>query len=115
MRGSKVMLLGMAYKKNIGDTRESPAFPIARRLLELGAELSYHDPYVTEVPETRSWPGRPEMSSQQLTAETIARCDAIVIVTDHASIDYALLQKHAKLIVDSRGVYREPCANVVKA
>jgi UDP-N-acetyl-D-glucosamine dehydrogenase len=115
VRGSAVMLLGMAYKKDVGDTRESPAFPIARRLLELGAELSYHDPYVSEVPETRSWPGHPEMRSLPLTADAVARQDAVVIVTDHSSIDYALLVKHAKLVIDSRGVYREPRPNVVKA
>jgi UDP-N-acetyl-D-glucosamine dehydrogenase len=115
VRGSAVMLLGMAYKKDVGDTRESPAFPIARRLLELGAVLSYHDPYVGEVPETRSWPGHPEMHSLPLTADTLARQDAVVIVTDHSSIDYALLVKHAKLVIDSRGVYREPRPNVVKA
>jgi UDP-N-acetyl-D-glucosamine dehydrogenase len=115
VRRSAVMLLGMAYKKDVGDTRESPAFPIARRLLELGAELSYHDPYVSEVPETRSWPGHPEMRSLPLTAESVARQDAVVIVTDHTSIDYALLVKHAKLVIDSRGVYREARPNVVKA
>jgi UDP-N-acetyl-D-glucosamine dehydrogenase len=115
VRGSAVLLLGMAYKKNVGDTRESPAFPIAQRLLQLGAELSYHDPYVSEIPETRSWPGHPEMRSLALSPETLARQDAVVIVTDHSSIDYALVLQHAKLIIDSRGVYREPRPNVVKA
>jgi UDP-N-acetyl-D-glucosamine dehydrogenase len=115
VRGSKVLLLGMAYKKNVGDTRESPAFPIAQRLLALGAELSYHDPFLDEVPETRSWPGRPEMRSVPLTAETIARQDAVVVVTDHSQVDYPLVQKHAALIVDARGVYRAPHPNVVKA
>jgi UDP-N-acetyl-D-glucosamine dehydrogenase len=115
VRGSAVMMLGLAYKKDIGDTRESPAYPIAQRLLALGAELTYHDPYVSEVPETRSWPGHPEMLSLPLTAATIARQDAVVIVTDHSNVDYALVLQHAKLIIDSRGVYREPRANVVKA
>ncbi len=115
VKGSAVMILGMAYKKDIGDTRESPAFPVAKKLLELGAELSYHDPFVSEVPETRSWPGHPEMRSLPLTAETLAKHDAVVIVTDHSKVDYALVAQHAKLIIDSRGVYREPRANVVKA
>jgi UDP-N-acetyl-D-glucosamine dehydrogenase len=115
VHGSAVMILGMAYKKDVGDTRESPAFPIAQKLLSLGAKLSYHDPFVAEVPETRSWPGHPEMHSLPLTAANLAAQDAVVVVTDHSSIDYAFVAEHAKLIVDSRGVYRKPRANVVKA
>jgi UDP-N-acetyl-D-glucosamine dehydrogenase len=115
VKGSHVLLLGMAYKKNVGDTRESPAFPIAQRLLELGALLSYHDPFLHEVPETRSWPGRPDMRSLPLTAENLTRQDAVVVVTDHTNVDYALVQRHASLIVDARGVYRSGEANVVKA
>jgi UDP-N-acetyl-D-glucosamine dehydrogenase len=115
VNGSAVMIVGMAYKKDVGDTRESPAFPIAQKLLALGAQLTYHDPFVKEVLETRSWPGHPEMRSLPLTAESIARQDAVVIVTDHSRLDYALIANSAKLIVDSRGVYREPRPNVVKA
>jgi UDP-N-acetyl-D-glucosamine dehydrogenase len=115
VRGSAILLLGLAYKKDVGDTRESPAYPIAQRLLDLGAEITYHDPHVREVPETRSWPGHPEMRSVPLTAETIARQDAVVVVTDHSGVDYALVLEHAKLVIDSRGVYREPRPNVVKA
>jgi UDP-N-acetyl-D-glucosamine dehydrogenase len=115
VRGSAVMLIGMAYKKDVGDTRESPAYPIARRLLALGAELSYHDPYIETLPVTRSWPGHPDMRSQPLTAETLTKQDALVIVTDHSSIDYDVILRHARLIVDSRGVYRELHPNVVKA
>jgi UDP-N-acetyl-D-glucosamine dehydrogenase len=115
VRGSAVLLLGMAYKKDVGDTRESPAYPIAQRLLELGAELSYHDPFVTELPNTRSWPGRPEMHSLPLTSENLARQDAVVIVTDHSQVDYGLVLEHAKLVIDARGVYRAPHPKVVKA
>jgi len=115
VKGAAVMIVGMAYKKDVGDTRESQAFPIAQKLLSLGAELSYHDPFVSAVPETRSWPGHPELRSLALGADTLSKQDAVVIVTDHSNIDYALIAKHAKLIVDSRGVYREPRPNVVKA
>jgi UDP-N-acetyl-D-glucosamine dehydrogenase len=115
VRGSSVMLLGIAYKKDVGDTRESPAYPIAQRLVELGADITYHDPHVREVPETRSWPDHPEMKSLPLTAETIARQDAVIVVTDHTGVDYALVLEHAKLVIDSRGVYREARSNVVKA
>jgi UDP-N-acetyl-D-glucosamine dehydrogenase len=115
VRGSAVMLLGMAYKKDVGDTRESPAYPIAQRLLELGANFTYHDPFVNELPDTRSWPGHPDLHSQPLTPEVIARQDAIVIVTDHTAVDYRTVLEHAKLIIDARGVYRAPHPKVVKA
>jgi UDP-N-acetyl-D-glucosamine dehydrogenase len=115
VKGSAIMLLGLAYKKDVGDTRESPAFPIAKQLLDLGASLSYHDPYLKESPETRAWVGRPALKFVPLTPEQLARHDAIVIVTDHSSVDYAAVLKYASLIVDSRGVYRGPHEKVVRA
>jgi UDP-N-acetyl-D-glucosamine dehydrogenase len=115
VKGSSILLLGMAYKKDVGDTRESPAFPIGQRLLELGALLGFHDPFVSEIPETRSWPGRPSLHSVALTEDTLARHDAVVIVTDHSQVDYEFVLRHARLIVDARGVYRGPHTNVVKA
>jgi len=115
VRGSSVLLLGMAYKRDIGDTRESPAFPVAQKLLELGARVAFHDPYVKELPETRSWPNRPVMRSIALTEEAVAAQDAIIVVTDHSKVDYALVQQHAKLIVDARGVYPRGTSNVFKA
>jgi UDP-N-acetyl-D-glucosamine dehydrogenase len=115
VNGSKVLLLGMAYKKDVGDTRESPAYPVAQRLIELGAEISYHDPLIPTLPDTRSWPGHPELHSVPLTAEQVAQRDAVVIVTDHSNVDYRLVLEHARLIVDSRGVYRAAHPKVVKA
>jgi UDP-N-acetyl-D-glucosamine dehydrogenase len=115
VNGSKLLLLGVAYKKDVGDTRESPAFPIAQRLLALGAQLSYHDPFVQQLPETRSWPEHPAMSSVELTSDALARCDAVLIITDHSNIDYALVERHAPLIIDTRGVYRKACRHIVKA
>jgi len=115
VKGSAVLLVGMAYKRDIGDTRESPAYPIARRLTELGARLSYHDPYVDELPETRSWQDHPPLRSTPLTPENLAHFDIVVIVTDHSVIDYEALHQHASLIVDSRGVYRAHSDHVVRA
>jgi len=115
VRGANILLLGMAYKKDVGDTRESPAYPIARRLIEMGARVTYHDPYIPELPDTRSWPGHPVMRSVPLVAETLRRMDAVVVVTDHSQVDYALVREHATLVVDSRGVYRGPHAGVVRA
>ncbi len=115
VRGSRILVLGIAYKKDIDDPRESPAFEIIEGLLRLGAEVSYHDPHVPRAPHMRSWPDLPPMTSTALTEETLKNQDAVLVVTDHTAVDYAAVVKHAGLVVDTRGVYREPRANVVKA
>ena len=71
VRGSRVLVLGIAYKKDIDDPRESPAFEIIEGLLRLGADVSYHDPHVPKAPRMRSWPDLPAMASLPLTAETL--------------------------------------------
>jgi UDP-N-acetyl-D-glucosamine dehydrogenase len=115
IKGSKLLILGLAYKKDIDDIRESPAYQIIPRLIDMGAQISYHDPFVPAITRTRNWPDPLALVSQPLTSETIASQDAVLIITDHTSVDYELIAKHAKLIIDSRGVYRKPLANVVKA
>lgn len=115
LRGSRVLVLGMAYKKNVGDTRESPSFEIMKLLHAHGASVEYHDPFVPELPQTRNWPGHPAMSSLPLTAATLARQDAVMLVTDHTDVDYDLVREHAPLIVDTRGVYRGSDPNVIRA
>ncbi|MFH1175923.1 MAG: nucleotide sugar dehydrogenase [Acidobacteriota bacterium] len=115
VKGSKVLVLGIAYKKDIDDPRESPAFEIIERLLRLGAEVSYHDPHIPRAPRMRTWPDLPPMTSRPLTPEVLAGCDAAVIVTDHSEVNYELVAAHAPLVIDSRGVYRAARANVVKA
>jgi len=115
IKGSKLLILGIAYKKDIGDTRESPAYQIMPRLIDMGAALTYHDPFVSAIKPTRNWPEPLALVSQPLTKETIAAQDAVLIVTDHSSVDYDLIARHAQLIIDSRGVYRNPLPNVVKA
>lgn len=115
LKASKILLLGLAYKKDIDDPRESPAFELIDRLLELGADLSYHDPHIPKAPKMRSWPDLPEMRSVPLTPERVEASDAILIVTDHSSIDYEMIAEKADLIIDTRGVYRNPAENIVKA
>jgi UDP-N-acetyl-D-glucosamine dehydrogenase len=115
VRGSRVLLLGLAYKKDVDDPRESPAFEILRELLALGARVAYHDPFIPEAPRMRSWPDLPPMKSRPLTPGGLARRDAVIVVTDHSSVDYALVARHAPLVVDTRGVYREMLPNVVRA
>ena len=115
VRGAKVLLLGVAYKANIGDPRESPAFEILDLLLDLGAEVAYHDPHVPVAPAMRTWPDLPPLQSQPLSAETLAAQDAVLLVTDHASVDYDLVLESASLLVDTRGVYREAGQRLIKA
>jgi len=115
VNGSRVLILGVAYKRDIDDPRESPAFELMSRLLALGAELSYHDPHIPVLPKMRSWPGLPALESLPLTAENIAAHDAVLLVTDHGAVDYDLVAEHAQLIVDTRGVYREARKNLVRA
>ena len=115
VNGSRVLLLGLAYKKNVDDTREAPSFELMHLLREDGATVDYHDPHVPETPAKRSFPDLVKQTSVPLTAENIAGYDAILIATDHAAVDYALVAEHALLIIDTRGVYRAPRPNVVKA
>ncbi len=115
VRGSRVLIIGLAYKPDVADPRESPAFEIIDRLVELGAELAYHDPLIPEAPAMRTWPDLPPLTSVDLDRETVAGQDAVLIVTHHSNIDYRHLAEHASLIIDTRGVFREPLPNVVRA
>nr|WP_305123472.1 nucleotide sugar dehydrogenase [Roseomonas sp. GC11] len=108
LRGARILLLGLAYKSGVPDTRESPAIEIFRLLAERGAELSYHDPLVPRFPATRRLHGAaPPLESRALTPEFIAGQDAVLLVTPQPGMDFALLRAHARLIVDTRGVYRD--------
>jgi len=100
LNGSKVLLLGVAYKRDISDIRESPAFKIIELLRAKGAEVSYHDSFVPIMPGM-------DLESQPLTAELLAEIDAVVVVTDHSNIDYELVLKAAPLIVDTRNALAE--------
>lgn len=100
LRGSRVLMLGIAYKKDIDDVRETPAAEVATRLSELGAIVSYHDPHVAEFPSMRKY--QLEMKSVALSEDVLREADCVLIVTDHAAVDYALVGAHAKLVVDTR-------------
>jgi UDP-N-acetyl-D-glucosamine dehydrogenase len=115
VKGVRVLLLGLAYKKDIDDPRESPAFEVIHQLLKLGAGVGYHDPYVPVAPRMRSWPDLPAMTSRPLTPEVLQSVDVALLITDHTSVDYDLVLKNAPLIVDTRGIYRLPAPHAVKA
>jgi UDP-N-acetyl-D-glucosamine dehydrogenase len=115
VKGSEVLVLGLAYKKDVDDVRESPSFEIIDSLVRRGALVTYHDPHVPALPPTRAWPNLARMRSESLTPESLRAKDAVVIVTDHSAVDYEMILRYAPLVIDSRGVYRKPAANVVKA
>ena len=96
-RGSTVLVLGVAYKKDIDDVRESPALDVIRLLQQRGAVVRYHDPHVRKLKDEAI-----DLASTPLTADTLAAADCVVIVTDHSDIDYALVGRSARLVVDTR-------------
>jgi UDP-N-acetyl-D-glucosamine dehydrogenase len=121
LRGSRVLLLGVAYKRDIDDVRESPALSIIDRLRAKGADVRYHDPFVSELrfddAHTEST-GEP-LSSVELTDEELEAADCSVIVTDHSNVDYARVCKLSKLIVDtrnalSRELRKDSCAKIIR-
>jgi UDP-N-acetyl-D-glucosamine dehydrogenase len=118
LNGARVLVVGLSYKKNIEDTRESPALKLIDLIELRGAATDYHDPFVAEVPRTREHPGLAGRRSVALTPETIAGYDGIVIATDHDAVDWGAIVRHGRLVVDTRNV----CArsglsggNIVKA
>jgi UDP-N-acetyl-D-glucosamine dehydrogenase len=106
LRGSKICILGVAYKKDVDDPRESPSFVLMELLLAAGAELSYHDPHIPRLPKMRHH-RLPEMASTELTPEFLAGLDCALIATDHSSCDYAEIVRHAPLVVDTRNATRD--------
>lgn len=103
---ARVLLLGVAYKKNVDDVRESPAFAIHRLLAERGAEVAFADPLVPVIPRTREHPELAGVRTLPCTLETWRAFDAVVLVTDHDDLDYAELVEHARFVLDTRGRLR---------
>ena len=102
IKGSKICILGMAYKKDVDDPRESPSFELLKLLLKRGAVLSYNDPHVPSLPKMRHYPGLPAMVSQPLTPEFLAAQDCVLISTDHSAYDHDFIVKHSRMILDTR-------------
>ncbi len=113
LKGAKILVLGIAYKKNVDDMRESPAVEIMELLRHKGAEISYADPHVPHFPKMREH--RFDLAAVELTPTTLAAADCVLLTTDHDRFDYDLIQRQAPLIVDTRGRYPEPAAHIVKA
>jgi len=100
IKGSRVLLLGMAYKKNIDDMRESPSIKLVELLLKVGATVEYHDPFIPVYHDEHG--ADVHMHSVPLTPEMLRGYDAVLISTDHDEVDYAMVVKHSKLVVDTR-------------
>ncbi|HKG20356.1 MAG TPA: nucleotide sugar dehydrogenase, partial [Blastocatellia bacterium] len=103
VKGSRLLVLGAAYKRDINDVRESPALGIVDQLMHKGALVSYHDPFIPHM----NVDGKGALTSVALSDEVLKECDCAVIVTDHSSIDYARVVRLAPLIVDTRNITRK--------
>ena len=113
LKGSRILALGIAYKRDVDDMRESPSVFVMEHLRDRGAIVEYSDPNVPVFPKMREH--KFDLSSVNLTPEMIEYYDAVVLLTDHSDFDYASILENAKLLVDTRGKYRESHPNVVKA
>lgn len=113
LKGSRVLALGIAYKRDVDDMRESPSVMVMEILRARGALVDYSDSNVPVFPTMREH--HFDLKSVDLTPEALASYDCVVLLTDHSDFDYALIQKSAQLVIDTRGKYRESAANIVKA
>lgn len=112
LKNARILALGIAYKRDVDDMRESPAVFVMEILRDAGAIVDYSDPYVRVFPKMREHSF--DLKSVPLTPESLASYDCVVLLTDHSNFDYEFILKHSKLIVDTRGKYRAPVENVVK-
>lgn len=113
VNGSRVLVLGIAYKKNVEDLRESPSLELIQLLKDRGALVEYSDPLVPVFPRIRKYAF--VMKSVELTRDNVSAFDAVLVATDHDTFDYDMIARHAQLIVDTRGRYLDPGPTIVKA
>ena len=106
VRGSRIGILGVAYKKDVDDPRESPSFSLMELLINRGAIISYNDPHIPVLPAMRHY-RVPRLASEPLTPEYLASQDCLVVATDHSAYDWEFITKHARLIVDSRNATKQ--------
>ena len=113
LKGSKILILGIAYKKNVDDMRESPSVEIMDILKYRDAIIEYSDPHVQIFPKMRKHSY--DLVSQDINPEMLSKYDAVILTTDHDKFDYDMILKHSDLIIDARGKYREKSDKVIKA
>lgn len=118
LNGARILMLGVAYKKNVDDTRESPALKLIDLIEARGGRCDYHDPFIATLPPTRAHPALEGRQSVELSLDSLARFDAALVATDHDGVDYAAVARHVPVIVDTRNVFARlgiTAPNVVKA
>jgi UDP-N-acetyl-D-glucosamine dehydrogenase len=113
VNGSNILIVGVAYKRDIDDMRESPALDVMGLLHEKGAQVDYIDPYVPEV-HAREWSGRVDVRAVEFSRGMLAHYDCVVIITDHKTIDYEALAAGADLVVDTRNAIKKPYPHVFR-
>ncbi|MEO7189509.1 MAG: nucleotide sugar dehydrogenase [Vicinamibacterales bacterium] len=113
VRGSNVLVLGVSYKRDIDDFRESPAIDVMTELVHKGANVTYHDPFVPEIP-AKDWPIGQTISSVPLTDRALDSADCVVILTDHRAFDIPHVVAHARLVVDTRNAVKQAAPHVFK-
>ena len=113
VKGSRVLVLGLAYKNDVDDDRESPSVELLELLKAKGAKIAYSDPHIPKFRPMRKH--NFNLKSVKLTAKSLASFDCVLLATAHKAFDYALIKKHARLIVDTRGKYRRPSSKIVRA
>lgn len=113
LKGSKVLALGIAYKPDVDDMRESPSVFVMELLRDWGAQVDYSDPYWPNFPKMREHSF--DLTGVPITPETLKSYDAVVLLTNHSNFDYEMIREHAPLIIDTRGKFREPADHIVRA
>jgi len=113
LKGSKILILGIAYKKDIGDQRESPAFKIIELLESKGAKVDYNDPFIPIVPKMRKF--KISKSSINLNKNSLQKYDCVMILTNHSCYDYAMISRYSKLIIDTRNSIKTTSKKIIKA
>ena len=113
LKGSNILILGLSYKKNVDDARESPSVDIMEILRKMDAVLSYHDPFIPVFPKMRDHYF--DLASIEITPKSLKMFDCVILATDHDCFDYNLIQDNAQLIIDTRGRYKEHFEHIIKS
>jgi len=105
LSSTRILVLGVAYKKNVADVRESPSLKIIEHLEKRGAKVDFHDPHVSEIPATREYPQLKGRASVPLDKDTVSSYDALIVSTDHDAVDYVFVAEHGRLLIDTRNIF----------
>ena len=111
---NKILVLGIAYKKNINDCRESPAFEVIKVLKDNKIKVDYSDPFIKKIPKLKNYNFQ-NMKSVIVNSNNLKKYDAVILITDHDAFNYQMIEKNSKLIIDTRSVYKKKSSNIIFA